>query len=122
VFPKRSPRLYHNDLNKFKLELSLNIAGSEFFGILGDLSRDGLCAVIPVEAGGMLATEEGAEIHGAVLGRDLVEELNFDARIAWQEMADFRGKHSFLLGIEFLRPVQLPRILQNTLEQVSEKL
>ncbi|MCR9142853.1 MAG: PilZ domain-containing protein [bacterium] len=118
---KRSPRLYHNVLNKFKLELSLNIAGSEFFGILGDLSEDGLCAVIPVEDGSMLATENGGEVHGSILGKDLREELKFDARIAWQEMATFKGKHSFLLGIEFIESVKLPEVLQETLLRVASK-
>ena len=108
MFRKRSPRLYHNELNRFKLELSLNIAGTDFFGILGDLSRDGLCAVVPVEPGDMLATEDGAEIHGVILGKDLVEKMQFDARIAWQEMEKFRGEHACLFGLEFLREVELP--------------
>lgn len=117
MFRKRTPRLYHNQLNKFKLELNLNIAGSEFFGILGDLSKEGLCAVIPVNDKGEVATEIGAEIQGTILGRDLSEELEFDARVAWQEMTEFRGKHSFLLGIEFSRPVDLPPSLAKSLEE-----
>ena len=120
MFPKRSPRLYHNVLNKFKLELSLNIAGSDFFGILGDLSQEGLCAVIPLDDDITMATEVGAEVHGAILGEDLIEELKFDARIAWQEMANFKGKHSFLLGIEFAHAIRLPPVLKETLVRVAQ--
>lgn len=117
MFPKRSPRIYSNDLNKFKLELSLQIAGSDFFGILGDISASGLCAVIPLAAGDSLATEIGGEIFGTVLGRDLSEELQFEATVAWQEVATFEGKHSCLLGIEFSGSMDLPQILQAAIEQ-----
>ncbi len=118
MFRKRSPRLYHNQLNKFKLELNLNIAGSEFFGILGDLSEEGLCAVIPAgDDENEIATEIGAEIRGSILGKEMSEVLEFDARVAWQDMAEFRNAHSFLLGIEFLTRVALPAPLQEFLNE-----
>ncbi len=116
MFPKRAPRVYSNQLNKYKLELSLQIAGSDFFGILGDLSTSGLCAVIPLAEGDSLATEIGGEIFGSVLSREMEEEMRFEATVAWQEVAEFQGKHSCLMGLEFSGQQRLPDVLQNAIQ------
>lgn len=116
MFPKRAPRVYSNDLNEYKLELSLQIAGSDFFGILGDLSASGLCAVIPLAEGDLLATEIGGEIFGSVLSPEMEEELRFEATVAWQEVADFKGKHSCMIGLEFSGEMQLPYVLRNAIQ------
>ncbi len=116
----RSPRVYANALNKFKLELNLNIAGEEFFAMLGDISETGLCAVVPVSKGAVLHTEIGADIEGVLLGKDLEEKMHFVARVAWQSMGTVGKQDAYLVGVEFHQPAPIPAPVKSVLAKVGD--
>lgn len=119
MFRQRSPRIYANDLNQFKLELNLNLAGEEFFAYLGDISEDGLCAIVPMDGDGVLHTDVGAEIEGVLLGKNLEEQMHFQARVAWQDMGNVKGRNSYLVGVEFSSPVYLPAPVQSVVKNTA---
>ncbi len=102
---RNKPRVYTNEMNHFTVRLS-EADGTEFTGYVGDISEEGLCAILPGEAGREFAAE--VVLKGEIGGSYLPENMSFSARLVWQAAGEERGETVRLLGLQFQDKVDLP--------------
>lgn len=101
---RNKPRVYTNEMNHF--EVHLKTGDVSLSGYVGDISEEGLCAVIPGE--NLPAVEKDAAVSGKIGGSYLQSEMTFDARVVWQSEIEQRGGRVRLLGLQFSQSVDLP--------------
>ena len=101
---RRRPRVYTNEMNHF--EVILEAGESRWAGYVGDISEEGMCAVLPGSA--WVAADEGGILRGRIGGSYLSSELNFEARVVWQSSSEHRGQAVQLVGLQFSGAVELP--------------
>jgi hypothetical protein len=108
MFHQRSkPRVYTNEMNHFQVRLETGVdAELRLSGYVGDISEEGMCAVIPGE--GLLPVEKGSAARGAVSGSYMPEPMPFEARVIWQSESEQRGEKVRFLGLQFAQGVDLP--------------
>ncbi|MCR9142813.1 MAG: PilZ domain-containing protein [bacterium] len=101
---RNKPRVYTNEMNHFEIRLSPG--ESVHTGYVGDISEEGVCAVIPGEES--VSFEKGARLSGTIGGSYLSEEMSFEAEVAWQASGEQRGRQVRLVGLKFTKSVDLP--------------
>lgn len=101
---RNKPRVYTNEMNHF--EVRLNQAEAVHTGYIGDISEEGMCAVIPGSKSPGI--EKGAHLSGTIGGSYLPEEMAFEAELVWQSAGEQRGQQAQLLGLRFTSAVDLP--------------
>lgn len=103
---RNKPRVYTNEMNHFTVRLCEAGSGTEYTGYVGDISEEGLCAVLPGEAEREFSAE--VELKGEIGGSYLPENMSFAARLVWQSASEERGESVRLLGLQFQDQVDLP--------------
>ncbi|MBL8021283.1 MAG: PilZ domain-containing protein [Leptospirales bacterium] len=102
------PRLSPTDYIDF--ELSIKVGTFDLVGYLGNISEDGLGAIIPGAA--PLPSELiGKEVTGSMKSRRLTREFTFNGRLAWNTAGQIRNMPHLLLGVQFDQSMSLPEEL-----------
>ncbi|MBI3396379.1 MAG: PilZ domain-containing protein [Spirochaetia bacterium] len=105
MYTERSrPRIAPKDFADYAVNIKL--PGLKCDGFLGNISEDGLCAIVPFE--GPLGSEPGTEITGEITSRRLAGPLAFQGRLAWVSSSSIHDRPHLLLGIEFKARMDLP--------------
>ena len=104
---KRERKRYYN--SEFKnLDVSLYTSeGKDFKGYLGDISRGGLCAILPENEFPNL--KKGETLRGVLTGTNC--EFHFMARIVWNTREEVLRNPSRLVGLTFAHLQRLPEVL-----------
>lgn len=101
---RNKPRVYTNEMNHFEVHLDLGDNGAT--GYIGDISEEGMCAVVPGDD--TPGFEKDAPLTGKIGGSYLPEEMRFEAEVVWQSASEQRGQKVQLLGLKFTKAVDLP--------------
>lgn len=109
MYSERSrPRLSPTDFIDF--ELSIKIGTFDLVGYLGNISEDGLGAIVPGAA--PLPSELiGTETIGTMKSRRLSKDFSFKGRLAWNTAGQIRNEPHLLLGVQFDQRMALPEEL-----------
>lgn len=86
--------------------VSLRIGDVEYQGFLGNISEDGLCAVIPHS--GAVEAPIDAPVSGKVVSRRLQAPLAYKGRAAWQSSSQIHNQPHVLIGVQFEKTMTLP--------------
>jgi len=101
---RNRPRISPTDFIDFNV--SLKMGDFDLKGYLGNISENGLCAIIPYE--GERLAEVGLESTGIISSRRLADNIDFKGRVAWASSSPIRGKPHMLVGVEFKSALSLP--------------
>ncbi|MBX7059840.1 MAG: PilZ domain-containing protein [Leptospirales bacterium] len=103
AYPRVSPR----DFEDYSVQL---LAGDSFFsGMLGNISEDGLCVLIP---GNVEIPDDCRQIErGNILSRHLKEPIEFRGDIVWTAPAEGEHEQLTMAGIHFQSALALPESL-----------
>lgn len=103
---RNKPRVYTNEMNHFTVRINDAQSGTEFAGYVGDISEEGICAILPGEAEREFTDQ--ATLQCEIGGSYLPESMAFAARLVWQAAGEQRGESVRLLGLQFQEQVDLP--------------
>lgn len=86
--------------------VSIQIGAVEYQGFLGNISENGLCAIIPHS--GAVDAPAGVSVSGRVVSRRLEGPLSYKGRAAWQSSSQIHNQPHVLIGVEFEKTMSLP--------------
>ncbi len=78
-------------------------------GVLGNISEDGVLALIPGQSGPVLGKD--AILDGLIRSNRLSADLPFRARKVWAEQRLHHGEPYHFIGMQFIENVDLPDTL-----------
>lgn len=102
------PRLSPTDFIDF--ELSIKVGTFDLVGYLGNISEDGLGAIVP-GAEPLPSELIGTDASGTMKSKRLPNEFKFKGRLAWNTAGQIRNEPHLLLGIQFDQRMALPEEL-----------
>lgn len=106
MFQERNkPRVYSSEMNNFRVHLDLGGQGV-LEGYLGDISEEGMCAILPGGVELQLAKDD--RIKGSIGGSYLKEDMPFEARFVWQSGSEHQNRTVRQVGLQFVESVSLP--------------
>ena len=97
-------RIYNKEFVNFTVQLQKDNKNVQ--GYLGDISDEGMCAILPgIDIGDFI---KGDQLTGTLGGKHLREEMRFDARIIWKSEEEVRKEPALLIGLNFNGRIDLP--------------
>ncbi len=102
---RRATRVFHKDFVDYKV--NLNFDGIVFKGDLGNISENGLCAIMPEEFNAV----QGAVVNGFLTYEPAKEKIDLAGRIAWRTNYEHHKEPRIMLGMEFSEPFYFPEHL-----------
>lgn len=95
------------DFRDFNVQLKQ--ADLTMIGSLGNISEDGMLALIPGEIDPPM--EKDAVFDGVIRSSRLSEDLVFRARKVWSEVRPIQNSPYHLIGMQFIEDITLPDTL-----------
>ncbi len=106
MFQERNkPRVYTSEMNHFQVRLDLGGSGM-LEGYLGDISEEGMCAILPGSEELQLAKDD--RVKGSIGGSYLKDDMPFEARFVWQSGSEHNNRSVRQVGLQFMESVSLP--------------
>lgn len=104
---RRRQRMIPPDFRDFNVQLKK--ADLTMFGSLGNISEDGMLALIPGESAPQI--ENDTIFDGVIRSARLSKELTFRARKVWSELRLIHNSPYHLIGMQFIEDITLPDTL-----------
>lgn len=102
---RKTTRIYPKDFVDYSVTLNYN--GTIYKGFLGNISENGLCAIMPSE----FQPNANAIIDGSIIYNPLKDELKITGRLAWKTNYEFQKKNTVMIGMEFTSKIKFPEYL-----------
>ncbi|MCB1177130.1 MAG: PilZ domain-containing protein [Leptospiraceae bacterium] len=102
---RKATRVYHKDLNHYKVNFSMD--GIEYRGKLGNISENGMCAIMPTD----FQAPQGSELQGYLLYEPLKEKIEVQGKVAWKTDYEHQNEIQQMFGMEFTGSVEFPEYL-----------
>ena len=104
---RRRNRMIPPDFRDFNVQIKQ--ADLTMIGSLGNISSDGMLALIPGEIDPPV--EKDTIFDGLIRSRRLSEDLTFRARKVWSEVRTVQNTPYHLIGMQFTEDISLPDTL-----------
>jgi len=100
-------RVFPRDFQDFKVHLRL--ADLTINGTLGNLSEEGMCAIVQGHAPSVAeALTTNRAISGMIEGPRLKHNLSVSGQVIWTDERELNAQPARFVGVKFDQPIELP--------------